>query len=357
MVVLNQADRLTPAEVDQCRADLVRLMERDGVPRATVLATSVATGAGLDELRQRLANAVAGRTAARARPRRRRARRGRRPRWPRRTLGDGGGCRRHAPSCSTPSPAAPGSPPSSRPWPATTAWSRPPAPGGRSLGGCTGCGRGRCDACASTGATSPSPPPTCARCSAAPRSRPRRPPRGPPSTSRPAGSPTGPGATSRCRGPRPLERAATPPGDALGDALDQAVVGTSLHARAADLVAGGRRGPAGARRGGAGRAAVAGALRRARTPPARPRRGGAPDVGCRAGAARPARRRGARRAAPGPPVAVVRADRRPAPRPGHGPAAACLDRHRRAGPHRAAGRAGARAPRGDAHRAQRAADV
>ena len=67
MVVLNQADRLTPAEVDQCRADLVRLMERDGVPRATVLATSVATGAGLDELRQRLANAVAGRTAARAR--------------------------------------------------------------------------------------------------------------------------------------------------------------------------------------------------------------------------------------------------------------------------------------------------
>ena len=32
MVVLNQADRLTPAEVEQCRADLVRLMERDGVP-------------------------------------------------------------------------------------------------------------------------------------------------------------------------------------------------------------------------------------------------------------------------------------------------------------------------------------
>lgn len=67
MVVLNQADRLTPAEVDQCRTDLVRLMERDGVPRATVLATSVTTGAGIDELRQRLANAVAGRTASRAR--------------------------------------------------------------------------------------------------------------------------------------------------------------------------------------------------------------------------------------------------------------------------------------------------
>ncbi|GAA4408128.1 50S ribosome-binding GTPase [Fodinibacter luteus] len=67
MVVLNQADRLSPDEVSQCRADLVRLMERDGVPRATVLATSVTTGAGLDELRQRLANAVAGRTMARAR--------------------------------------------------------------------------------------------------------------------------------------------------------------------------------------------------------------------------------------------------------------------------------------------------
>ena len=62
MVVLNQSDRLTPAEVEAVRADLVRLMERDGVPRATVLATSAVTGAGLDELRQRLANAVAGRT-------------------------------------------------------------------------------------------------------------------------------------------------------------------------------------------------------------------------------------------------------------------------------------------------------
>ena len=67
MVVLNQVDRLTPQQVEQCRADLVRLMERDGVPRATVLATSVASGQGTDELRQRLANAVAARTATRAR--------------------------------------------------------------------------------------------------------------------------------------------------------------------------------------------------------------------------------------------------------------------------------------------------
>ena len=67
MVVLNQSDRLSDAEVDQCRTDLVRLMERDGVPGATVLATSVATGHGIDVLRQRLANAVAGRTMARSR--------------------------------------------------------------------------------------------------------------------------------------------------------------------------------------------------------------------------------------------------------------------------------------------------
>jgi GTP-binding protein EngB required for normal cell division len=67
MVVLNQADRLTEAEVARCRADLVRLMGRDGVPHATVLATSATTGDGLDELHQRLANAVAGRTMSRAR--------------------------------------------------------------------------------------------------------------------------------------------------------------------------------------------------------------------------------------------------------------------------------------------------
>jgi GTP-binding protein EngB required for normal cell division len=67
MVVLNQADRLLPEEVDTCRADLVRLMALDGIPGATVLATSATTGAGLDELRQRLANAVAGRTMTRAR--------------------------------------------------------------------------------------------------------------------------------------------------------------------------------------------------------------------------------------------------------------------------------------------------
>lgn len=67
IVVLNQGDRLLPAEVDSCRVDLARLMELDGVPNAAVLATSATTGVGVDELRQRLANTVAGRTAARTR--------------------------------------------------------------------------------------------------------------------------------------------------------------------------------------------------------------------------------------------------------------------------------------------------
>ncbi len=67
MVVLNQADRLTDEDLARCRTDLGRLMERDGLPRAVVLVTSARTGAGIDELRQRLANAVASRTMARAR--------------------------------------------------------------------------------------------------------------------------------------------------------------------------------------------------------------------------------------------------------------------------------------------------
>ena len=67
IVVLNQVDRLTSDQMAACTADLRRLIERDGVPSATVLGTSATTGAGVDELRQRLANAVASETVARAR--------------------------------------------------------------------------------------------------------------------------------------------------------------------------------------------------------------------------------------------------------------------------------------------------
>jgi GTP-binding protein EngB required for normal cell division len=68
LVVLNQIDRLlSDAAVEACREDLLRLLSADGVEGVQVLATSVATGAGIPELRQRLANAVAGHEAARHR--------------------------------------------------------------------------------------------------------------------------------------------------------------------------------------------------------------------------------------------------------------------------------------------------
>ena len=77
---------------------------------------------------------------------------------------------------------------------ATTGWRPSPPRAGRSPGGCSASRPGRCDACASTGATSGCPTPTCARCSAGPRCRRPRPPPAQRSTSRPAGSPTGPRA-------------------------------------------------------------------------------------------------------------------------------------------------------------------
>jgi len=67
LVVLNQVDRLTPHEVEECVADLKRLLVRDGVRQATVLPVSAQTGAGLDALGQRLANTVAGAAASRTR--------------------------------------------------------------------------------------------------------------------------------------------------------------------------------------------------------------------------------------------------------------------------------------------------
>ena len=66
-VVLNQVDRLAPEAVEACRTDLRRILADDGVEGVQVLTTSVRTGAGLPELRQRLANAVAGHEAARHR--------------------------------------------------------------------------------------------------------------------------------------------------------------------------------------------------------------------------------------------------------------------------------------------------
>ncbi len=67
VVVLNQTDRLERDDVKQVRADLVRLAELDGMRGLQVLTTSARTGEGLDDLRLRLAAAVAGQNAARHR--------------------------------------------------------------------------------------------------------------------------------------------------------------------------------------------------------------------------------------------------------------------------------------------------
>ena len=66
-VVLNQADLLDPEAVASCRADLVRLLGRNGLDRVPVLTVSAATGAGLPELRRLLAERVEAREAAVAR--------------------------------------------------------------------------------------------------------------------------------------------------------------------------------------------------------------------------------------------------------------------------------------------------
>jgi GTP-binding protein EngB required for normal cell division len=67
LAVLNQCDRLSPAGLKAVISDLGALLEADGVTKATVLPTSATTGEGVDTLRQRLANAVAGHAASRQR--------------------------------------------------------------------------------------------------------------------------------------------------------------------------------------------------------------------------------------------------------------------------------------------------
>ncbi|NUR80935.1 MAG: ABC transporter [Dermatophilaceae bacterium] len=67
LAVLNQADRLTAEGVKTVGKDLSRLLVADGVTGAQVLVTSTVTGNGVPELKQRLANAVAGHAASRQR--------------------------------------------------------------------------------------------------------------------------------------------------------------------------------------------------------------------------------------------------------------------------------------------------
>jgi GTP-binding protein EngB required for normal cell division len=64
VVVLNQADRLSSEAQGQIRGDLARLAAEDGIPGVQVIATSAASGLGVDDLRLRLATAVAAQNAA-----------------------------------------------------------------------------------------------------------------------------------------------------------------------------------------------------------------------------------------------------------------------------------------------------
>ncbi|MBO0890877.1 MAG: 50S ribosome-binding GTPase [Acidothermales bacterium] len=59
VVVLNQVDRLDPADADACADDLRRiLVERDGLDEPQVISTSATSGAGVDELRDLLVETV-----------------------------------------------------------------------------------------------------------------------------------------------------------------------------------------------------------------------------------------------------------------------------------------------------------
>jgi GTP-binding protein EngB required for normal cell division len=63
-VVLNQIDLLGAGQVDDCEADLRRLLDTEGLPDVRVVGTSALTGAGMDELRKVLLETVLARQAS-----------------------------------------------------------------------------------------------------------------------------------------------------------------------------------------------------------------------------------------------------------------------------------------------------
>ena len=63
LIVLNQIDRLSPAEAQTCATDLRRLLDADGLGTVAMIGTSARTGAGVTQLRQILADLVARRGA------------------------------------------------------------------------------------------------------------------------------------------------------------------------------------------------------------------------------------------------------------------------------------------------------
>jgi GTP-binding protein EngB required for normal cell division len=66
-VVLNQADLLTAAQIEDCVVDLRRLLDSENLSDVQVLVTSAVTGAGIEELRKLLIETVSARRAAASR--------------------------------------------------------------------------------------------------------------------------------------------------------------------------------------------------------------------------------------------------------------------------------------------------
>jgi GTP-binding protein EngB required for normal cell division len=66
-VVLNQADLLSDAQVEECASDLRRLLDSEGLHQASMVVTSAVTGSGMDQLRKLLTETVSERRASAAR--------------------------------------------------------------------------------------------------------------------------------------------------------------------------------------------------------------------------------------------------------------------------------------------------
>jgi GTP-binding protein EngB required for normal cell division len=64
VILLNQVDKLPPGALPECIGDLRRLLDADGLEGVPVLPVSARTGEGLAELREQLAELVAGRRSA-----------------------------------------------------------------------------------------------------------------------------------------------------------------------------------------------------------------------------------------------------------------------------------------------------
>jgi GTPase SAR1 family protein len=67
LIVLNQTDLLAPADVSAVVASLKQIVDRDGIPKATVIAASARTGVGIDAVRKAIGDLAAARSARDAR--------------------------------------------------------------------------------------------------------------------------------------------------------------------------------------------------------------------------------------------------------------------------------------------------